>query len=251
MSYGIVYKITNNLDGKIYVGQTTRSIEIRWNEHKRDAPRRKTHFYRALQKYGPDNFLLEILCDCQNQEELDKKEIMFVKKLKSLSPNGYNHAAGNGTGHVSEETKQKMSVAHKGKPKSEEHRGAIRQSLLGKTHSLERKRKNSESHKGKHLSNETKRKISKTVTGKKHSKETKRKISNSHKGKKASSKTKEKLSLAKSKTYFLVSPEGEKITVSNLFQFCKSLNLNHSSMYCVTGGHWKQYKGWKKDNEKC
>ena len=83
---------------------------------------------------------------------------------------------------LSEETKRKISEAHKGKsrkPLSEEHKRKISDTLKGKTHSEETKRKM----RGIHLSEETKRKLSEAHKGKHHSEETKRKISESNKGK--------------------------------------------------------------------
>ena len=56
-----IYKITNNINGKVYIGETTRTVQIRWNQHKTRA--RNTQFteylYNAMRKYGIENFSAE------------------------------------------------------------------------------------------------------------------------------------------------------------------------------------------------
>ena len=59
----IIYKITNQINGKIYIGQTINTLEKRFNRHKQDAlsGRLDTHFARALREYGVDNFVAEVI----------------------------------------------------------------------------------------------------------------------------------------------------------------------------------------------
>lgn len=57
-----IYKITNALNGKMYIGKTSSTIEERWKEHRQEATRQsKKHrpLYSAIQKYGADNFIIE------------------------------------------------------------------------------------------------------------------------------------------------------------------------------------------------
>ena len=90
-----IYKITNLVNGKVYIGQTKGSIEKRWKEHCR-----KNSFCsklrRAIQKYGKNNFSIEQIDHAHNQEELDSKEIFWIKKYNSTEI-GYNIAKG---GHI-------------------------------------------------------------------------------------------------------------------------------------------------------
>lgn len=101
MSIGI-YKITNKQNNKSYVGQSI-VIEERWDRHKYSMSYKdKQHLplYRALNKYGINNFEFSILEECQ-PEELNDKEIFWIKKLNTLLPNGYNcHEGGNGGNHI-------------------------------------------------------------------------------------------------------------------------------------------------------
>lgn len=85
----IVYKITNQINGKVYIGQTTRTLKQRFERHKQDAlsNRLNTHFARAIRKYGPENFTAEIIDTAETQEELTQKEYYWI---------GYYHACENG-----------------------------------------------------------------------------------------------------------------------------------------------------------
>lgn len=87
----IVYKITNTINNKVYIGQTINSLEQRFTRHKQDAlsKRLDTHFARAIRKYGPDNFVAEIIDTAQTQEELTKKEYYWIGFYNSCN-SGYN-----------------------------------------------------------------------------------------------------------------------------------------------------------------
>jgi len=88
----IIYKATNKLDGKCYIGQSKFSIERRMNEHLKSSRRPRPRFYihRAIKKHGIDNFTWEVLAECDTHKELDKAELKFIEQYKSLAPNGYN-----------------------------------------------------------------------------------------------------------------------------------------------------------------
>lgn len=91
-----IYKITNNINGKCYVGQSD-NIERRWREHKKrafkiDNNQQTNLLYRAMQKYGIDNFKFEILEEC-TKDCLDEREIYYIAKYQSYI-NGYNLTTG-------------------------------------------------------------------------------------------------------------------------------------------------------------
>lgn len=88
--YGVVYSVTNNLDGKQYVGQTTRTLEERFSEHAES----DSLLGRAIQRDGAENFSREILVECETQKELDEQERIFIKKLDCKHPKGYNSTDG-------------------------------------------------------------------------------------------------------------------------------------------------------------
>lgn len=129
-SYGIIYKAINLINGKVYIGQTTRDLGIRISRHLYDAKiENKTIFQRALNKYGKDSFHWEIIDKSDNQEDLDIKEVYWIRHYNSFygnkDSNGYNMTIGgygaSGENHpsfnkeVTEDTKIKISKSLKGK----------------------------------------------------------------------------------------------------------------------------------------
>jgi len=91
--YGIIYKATNKINNKIYIGQTTQSLEDRIYFHKYRAYNElnvtHTHFINAIRKYGINNFIWEVIDEANTQEELNEKEIYWIKYYNSIE-NGYN-----------------------------------------------------------------------------------------------------------------------------------------------------------------
>lgn len=91
---GFIYKITNITNNKCYIGKTERTIQERWNEHLRHI-QSLSHLplYRALAKYGINNFIIEPIEECDNLV-LDEAEIKWIKYYNSYGENGYNCTGG-------------------------------------------------------------------------------------------------------------------------------------------------------------
>ena len=87
---GIIYKITNKVNGKSYIGQTRYTIEFRWKQHQHKND--NTYFHNAIHKYGIENFSIEILEKC-NIEDLHSREIFYIAKYDTFK-NGYNLTIG-------------------------------------------------------------------------------------------------------------------------------------------------------------
>ena len=178
---GYVYKITNTVNGKAYIGISTHEPEKR---------RIKDHLSghgnriiaNAVKKYGKDAFTYEVLESNVFPEFLPDLEVAYITNFNTVAPHGYNLTSGGDHARHSEETRRKMSEAHKGRKLSEEHRRKL--SEAHKNPSEETRRKMSEGQKGRKLSEETRRKISKANKGKTRSEEHCRKLSEARKGKK-------------------------------------------------------------------
>lgn len=176
-----VYMHVNKINNKKYIGITKTSVNKRWGCDGRGyRSDKQSVFCRALQKYGWDNFEHVILYENLSQDEACNMEIKLIKEYKTQDSNfGYNVQPGGQLGNdgvvFSEESKKKMSEAHKGKKLTDEHKKKISEGCKGHNpcvHSEETKEKLSRINTGKTLSDDTKNKISKTLTGIKRSKET-------------------------------------------------------------------------------
>lgn len=89
-----VYKITNDVNDKVYVGQTTETLEQRFRRHMGyQKDEHDTKFYRAVRKYGVEHFKIELIEEVNSREELDTREEYWIKKLDAID-NGYNTALG-------------------------------------------------------------------------------------------------------------------------------------------------------------
>ena len=87
----IVYKITNQVNQKIYIGMTTKTLEERWKGHLRCYKQTEYAFHRALRKYGIQNFTKKQLDTANTLDELIQKETCYIDKFDSMNPKkGYN-----------------------------------------------------------------------------------------------------------------------------------------------------------------
>ena len=187
---GFIYMLTSP-SGKVYIGQTTRSIEKRFKQH--EYPYSCcTALKNAIQKYGWENFEKHWY-ECPDEDLNDHEELM-IEVLGTLAPGGYNLKEGGGNGKLSEETRQKISKALTGRFFSDDHKQKMREANIGKTLSDETKQKISEAQIGKTLSDEHKQKLLQANIGRIHTDETKQKISKAHTGKTYTDEYKQKMS---------------------------------------------------------
>lgn len=190
----IIYKTTNLINGKIYIGKDTRNRSNYFGSGKL--------LNLSIKKYGKENFKKEILETCITEKKLNEREIYWISKFNSQDKTiGYNIADGGqggdcmtnhpnkieiykkvGEGNkgkiISDVHKEAISKANTGKVLSKEHRDKIRQARIGVVLTEETKNKISDFNKGKKLSDETKSKISEYRKGKHHSLEAIEKMKN-------------------------------------------------------------------------
>ena len=89
---GYIYKISNDINDKLYIGQTSYTIAYRWYHHISDGKRLDYKLYRAMKKYGKEHFKIEEIEKCDD-DELDDKEIYWIAYYNSFE-NGYNSSRG-------------------------------------------------------------------------------------------------------------------------------------------------------------
>lgn len=130
-----IYKTTNIINGKIYIGQEKGNDPKYLGSGK--------ILTMAIKKYGFENFKKEILQECENQEELNKAEIFWINNSNCFPPHGYNISKGNFGGDNVTNNPNKEEIIRK-LIKNLNH-----YDWNGKKHSEESKKKISESKKGK------------------------------------------------------------------------------------------------------
>lgn len=137
----LIYKATNTINGKVYIGLTTKTLSERVAIHLRDSNKLDTYFYRAIRKYGFSNFSWEVIDTAKTKQELELKEKMWIKHYGSFDNKalGYNTQSG---GSSLYEITQKERVS-----RSERMRG-IKNPMYGKP-SPNSGKKFSQSHKDK------------------------------------------------------------------------------------------------------
>lgn len=130
----IVYEHKNIFNQKRYFGITSQTIKKRWR--KGSSYSRKTKIYKAIQKYGWDNFEHNILFENLSKEEAELKEIELIKIYNTTNDKfGYNiQNGGNSSGKFTQETKDKISKSKKGKKMSDNTKKKMSESKKGKLH---------------------------------------------------------------------------------------------------------------------
>ena len=218
-----IYKYTNKVNGKVYIGRTCQTLEARANGSGKGY-KYCTYFYNAIKKYGWDSFEGEILEEGLNDKEAGKRELYYINLFDSTNGDkGYNLRDSDYRTYK-DETREKMRIAQTGKKLSEEARRKISESnrRRGMPESLKKKllaantgrkptpettEKIRQGNLGKVISQETREKISKNLKGKmlgdkhpnwgkKMSEEQKEKLRKYHAGLHLSEETKKKLSEA-------------------------------------------------------
>jgi len=112
----IIYKCTNLLNGKIYIGQTTNPLWYRADQHFREtrSVKKNTYFHNAINKYGAENFHFEQIDDADTIEDLNKKEQYWIQFYHSNDKKiGYNLDSGGSNCLKSDSTKEKIGAIKK------------------------------------------------------------------------------------------------------------------------------------------
>ena len=142
---GYIYKITNLINHKMYIGYTTQSIEERWKQHQKKAKVfTNRYLYDAMNHYGIENFSIEEIEQCDDDSLLKEREIYWIAQLNTYylddNSQGYNMTRGGDGGNT-----------WTANPHQEETSKKLSKSLTGKKHSEETKKLISKMKKGKHV----------------------------------------------------------------------------------------------------
>lgn len=211
----IVYQARNKINGKCYIGRTSRPLADRRKDHERGSKRPKQIFHHALKKYGKENFEWSILVECATSEEMYEAERRLIKEVDTLAPRGYNTTDGGDGGGVGEGN-----------------------SFFGKKHTAESKRKISESRRGQCMGEDNPSKrpevgvhISQKLTGQKRTEEAKEKMRD--------------VKLRNREKFVVTFPDGREQVICGIIKFCKSLDIVlHRQGLMGTMKTGRKYKGF-------
>jgi group I intron endonuclease len=172
----IIYKIENNINGKIYIGLTTKDLSKRIAGH---IAENKSYIQKALNKYGLQSFTVSVIDSAESREILCEKEKYWIQHYGCKAPNGYNLTdGGDGLINPSEIVRNRIAEAvrklgknpkftFEGRKHSEKSKRKTSKSCKKTLESPGVRKKMSDAGKAKVLSEATKKKISKAKTGKK------------------------------------------------------------------------------------
>ena len=147
---GYIYKISNSINDKLYIGKTCTTLSNRWSHHISDYTKYDWHLYRAMRKYGIENFSIELVEECEDNK-LNEQEQYWINYYNSYN-NGYNMTLGgegaSGNNYHTKEFKQRLSERMKTNNPAynmtDEWRQHIGDSQRGKKRSDEFKQQRSE-----------------------------------------------------------------------------------------------------------
>ena len=143
-----VYRVTNLINEKVYLGFTSLSLEKRKQSHFNSAKYGKNdcrYFWNAIRKYGASAFKFESIYESLDRKDALDKEAHFIKEYRSQDKSvGYNIRDGGSCGNLSEETKIKISNSMKGRIIPKEERKKMSERMKGYTPSEETKKKMSD-----------------------------------------------------------------------------------------------------------
>lgn len=248
-----IYKITNIVNNKCYIGQSVH-IERRFREHKNRSyfTEYETPLYKAIKKYGIENFTFEIIEECE-KSELSDREIFYINKYNSYSKMGYNLTNG-GKGYSGTHTiehNKKISIAKTGKkiqPPSKETLIKRSESLKKVIHTKEWHEKIGLANRGRVVSEETRKKISESLKGNVISSETREKLRIKSTGRKQSEDSRKKISEKVSKPILQFDTSGNFIKeYGNARIASAETNINFSNISSCCNGKRNKAGGyiWK------
>lgn len=231
--FGIIYKATNLINGKVYIGQTTNKLQVRKTSHINDSLAKRDNFvfHNAIRKHDRSNFKWEIVEYCDCKEELDEMEFHYIKQFNSSIPKGYNMTYGGGgmLGYkITEEHRKNLSESHKGYIHTAEQRKKIGEASLGRRHT-----------------EETKKRLSKQKLGSKNPMYGKCGKENPRYGISPPKHTIDALVEKISNVWLVIFPDGKEKVIKNLSKFCRDNNLNKGNLCGTAHGHRPHHKGFR------
>ena len=227
-----IYKITNLINGKIYIGFTG-NLKNRIRDHLCCSKDPKWLVHKAINKYGKENFLFEKIYESEDKKyTYEVMEPLFIAIYNSNFETGYGYNMDIGgksdpSKFITKEIRIKIGNSLKGRKHTDEHKEKNRLASIGRIHSEETKKKISESHKGikpKWLDNPEKVEKAK------------------QKFKDNFEKRRQSLTEKNSRSYLINYSNKESEQITNLSKFCRENQYDYVCIYRVMSGEQKTHK---------
>lgn len=240
----IIYIAKNKITERCYIGKTSKSLEYRKNGHLKAATNgSKIYFHSAIRKYGFENFEWDVICECQNIDDLNYCEKVIISAYKLIVAL-YNIAPGGEGGDTFSNNNRKEEIRNNMK-----ERKGIRNGFFKKRHSIKTIQDLSEKIKLKWEDEHYRTSITSKMKGIKHSEETckKRSILFSGKNNPMYGTSRTGINAPRKTKYKCISPDGiEHIVYGNKKEFCEMLGIS-----LVTFKKWVNAGKITAKNKKC
>ena len=240
-----VYRYINKINGKVYIGRTCRSLVQRAGLHGQYY-KGCAYFWKAIQKYGWENFEGEILEEGLSDEEAACKEEFFIKKFDSTNKNkGYNIADARWS-TASDEHRKNARNAQLGKKQSEETREKRRKLMTGRVVSEETRRKIGEKKKGQKMPEHVKKRLLEAnigrpshLRGRHLSKKARRNLSNSAKKREGNLSSSVKIICVETGVEYYSLMNAQECTGIKFSNISRALRGSLNGLNSTAGGyHW-------------
>jgi len=262
----IIYKATNKINGKCYIGKTTKTLECRKKQHIQSSNKSKYYFHRAISKYGTDNFEWEEIENCNDEKILSEREDFWINKYGDYNIIKTSRGPGCNGYKNNPRIKEIKETISKGVLKALEDDPSIRERISkGVKKALENPEVRERYSKAgkKRCTDEWKRNQSLIAKGQmteekkslmlkglrerykdpafvKELDKKQREVGGAY-----SKEVIEKRSNNRARNWLVWNDKGEEYKIHNLSKFCKEYNLSNSSMSMIASGKRNVYKGWK------
>lgn len=124
-----IYRITNKVNGKFYIGKTTKPVEHRFKTHIKNHKTQNTYLYHAMRKYGVEQFIVEHIESVSDKTQLNQREKYWIALLTPQ----YNMTSGGDGGNTSSSPNYKLGMKNRIHPHTPSY------GMLGKTHPMKGK----------------------------------------------------------------------------------------------------------------
>lgn len=172
-----LYRVTNTVNGKRYIGITRGAVSKRWKQHCYYALDPKALLARAIAKHGANSFCVEVIGTADTWSEICRMEREAIAFEGTMAPAGYNLTSGGYGGVMFDADVSKRSAdSRRGRKATDAHRAAISAAHKGRKRDPEVARKCGLAHRGKTISAETRAKMSAALRGRPHSTEHREKL---------------------------------------------------------------------------